>query len=141
MALIKFSTPPTLAGFFFCLASAEGAGLLFLPGGVSTAHKRLQRLFCRPCHQITAITPKPFTGLYRRISIDLTHSSARNTAATQAAYIPIEPRWRAYRQAQHLPPIPDTADTPDAVQGRAAAYYNNVYRGAPCYGSMPGEAA
>nr|DAV73103.1 MAG TPA: hypothetical protein [Caudoviricetes sp.] len=29
MALIKFSTPPTLAGLFFCLAPAEGAGLFF----------------------------------------------------------------------------------------------------------------
>lgn len=31
MALIKFSAPPTLAGLFFCLASVEGAGLLFCP--------------------------------------------------------------------------------------------------------------
>jgi hypothetical protein len=31
MALIKFSPPPTLAGLFFYLASAESAGLLFYP--------------------------------------------------------------------------------------------------------------
>lgn len=28
------STPPTLAGLFFCLASAEGAGLLFCPAAI-----------------------------------------------------------------------------------------------------------
>lgn len=27
------------------------------------------------------------------------------------------------------PPIPDTTATPDAAQDRAAAYYNNIYRG------------
>lgn len=31
MALIKFSTPAHAGGGFFCLASAEGAGLLFCP--------------------------------------------------------------------------------------------------------------
>ena len=29
------------AGLLFCLASAEGAGLFFLPGGVSATHKRV----------------------------------------------------------------------------------------------------
>nr|DAH46196.1 MAG TPA: hypothetical protein [Caudoviricetes sp.] len=76
----------------FCLASAEGAGLFFLPGGVSATHKRLQRLFCRPCNY-TAKTPKPFTGLRSGASVDLTYSSAYNTAATQAAYKPPAPRW------------------------------------------------
>nr|DAL93083.1 MAG TPA: hypothetical protein [Caudoviricetes sp.] len=34
-ALIPSGTPPTLAGLFFCLASAEGAGLLFCPAKCS----------------------------------------------------------------------------------------------------------
>lgn len=62
MALIKFSTPPTLAGFFFCLASAEGAGLLFLPGGVSAKHKRLQHSLYHPCKIIPPKHQKPLQG-------------------------------------------------------------------------------
>lgn len=67
-----------------------------------------------------------------------------NTADTQAAYTPPAPRWRAYRQAQHLQHIPDTTATPDAVQGCAATYYNKVYKGAAvrtCYRSISSGAA
>lgn len=96
---INNSYPAHVAGFFFCLASAEGAGLFFLPGGVSATHKRLQLLFCYRCKNYTAPTPKASTGLYSSVSVDLTHSRAHNTAATQAAYAPPAPRWRAYRQA------------------------------------------
>ena len=39
-----------------------------------------------------------FTGLFR----DLPHSSAHNTADTQAFYAPSATRWRAYCQALHL---------------------------------------
>lgn len=99
-----------MAGFFFCLASANGAGLLFLPENVSITHKRLQRLFCCPCNY-TLPTPKPFTGLYSGVSVNLTHSNAHNTADTQAAYAPLAPRRTLYRPAQ--PP-----------------YYNKVYKGA-----------
>ena len=90
------------AGLFFCLASAEGAGLFFLPGGVSATHKRLQRLFFRPCNY-TAKTSKAFAGLYNGVSVDLPHSSAHNTADTQAAYAPLAPRRTLYKSAQ--PPI------------------------------------
>ena len=80
---LPISAPPTLAGLFFCLASAEGAGLFFLPGGVSASHNRLRMSFCRQCNY-TVTTLKPFTGLYSGFSIDLTRSSAHNTAAAQA---------------------------------------------------------
>lgn len=66
MALIKFSTPPTLAGLFFCLASSDGAGLFFLPGGVSATRKRLQRLFRRFAlfhrTQYRSHTSRPYTA-------------------------------------------------------------------------------
>ena len=124
----KHPTRPVMTGFFFCLASTRCRAFI-LPGGVSATHKRSQQIFCYQCNY-TAKTSKAFTGLYRGISVNLTHSSAHNTAATQAAYAPLAPRWRAYRQAQHLQKYPDTAATPDAVQGRATAYYNKVYKGA-----------
>lgn len=41
-----------MAGLFFCLASAEGAGLFFLPGGVQAKYKRLQHVLCSPCRVI-----------------------------------------------------------------------------------------
>lgn len=113
-----------MAELFLCLASAEDAGLLFLPVGVSATHKRLQWLFCRQCNY-TAKAPKPFTGRYSGISVDLPYSSAHNTAATQAAYTPPAPHRTLYRSAQ--PP-----------------YYNKVYKSAgvrPCYESMPDSAA
>lgn len=50
----------------------------------------------------TATEPKPFTELCSGVSADFTHSSAHNTAVTQAAYAPPATHWRAYRQALHL---------------------------------------
>lgn len=41
-----------------------------------------------------------------------------NTADTQATYTPPAPRWRAYRQAQHLQHIPDTTATPGHCAGQ-----------------------
>ena len=112
-----------MAGLFFCLASAEGAGLLFFPGGVSATRKRLQLLFCP--------TPKASTGLYSSVSVNLTHSSAHNTANTQAAYTPPAPRWRAYHQTLHPHRYQIPAPHRDAIQASTAAYYNKVYKGAP----------
>ena len=132
---------PLRRGFSFALYR-HGAGLFFLPDSVSATHKRLQRLFCRPCNY-TATETKPFTELCSGFSVNLTHSSAHNTIDTQAAYTPPAQHRRAYRQAQHLQHIPDTTATPDAVQVSAAPYYNKVYKGAkvcPCCGSMPGSA-
>ena len=114
-----------MAGLFFCLALTQ------------------RRLFCYQCNY-PAITLKTFTWLCRGISVDLPYSITHNTAAAQAAYTPSAPRWRAYRQAQHLQHIPDTTATPDAVQGCAATYYNKVYKGAAvrtCYRSISGGAA
>nr|DAE79523.1 MAG TPA: hypothetical protein [Caudoviricetes sp.] len=91
-----------------------------LPYCNTTPYKHLQWPLCRQCNY-TASTAKPFTGLYRGFSVDLPYFSAHNTAATQAAYIPPAPRWRAYRQAQHLHRCPDTTATPDAVQVNTAA--------------------
>lgn len=131
---------PRWRGFSFAL-HRHGAGLFFLPGGVSASHNRLRLSFCRQCNYTTT-TPKPFTGLYRGFSVDLPHSSAHNTAGAQAAYTPPAPRWRAYRQALHFHRYQTPPPNRDTVQGRAAAYYNKVYiRVRSCYGFMPDSAA
>ena len=110
---------------------------------ISATHKRLQWLFCRPCNYTTK-TSKAFTGLYSGFSVDLPHSSARNTAATQAAYIPPAQRWSTHTRPDALHRYPDTTATQGRCTGSAAAYYNNVYKGAAvrtCYRFMPSGAA
>lgn len=98
-----------MAGLFFCLASDTVQGFYF----AQTQYSHTQAFtaaFCCPCNY-TDTTSKAFAGLYRGFSVDLTYSSAHNTADTQAAYIPPPPRRMLYRLTQ-LP------------------YYNKVYKGA-----------
>lgn len=92
---------PAPAGLFFCLASAEGAGLLFLPGGASATHKRLHRVLCCQCNY-TAHAAKQRTGLYSGFSCDCTLSTSHDNRPTQAAIIPPAPRWRAYTRPDAL---------------------------------------
>lgn len=135
-------TPPTPAGLFFCLASAEGAGLLFLPDGVQATYKRLQHVLCSPCSYITHAA-KQRTGLYSGFSIDLTRSSAHNTAITQDDYAPSAPRWRA-SQRRSTSSIYQTPPRRTLHRSAQPPYYNNVYKSAavrPCYRSMPSGAA
>ena len=113
-----------MAGLFFCLASSEGAGLLFCPAAIQP-NTSVYSAFCAVHAVYTTSAAKQRAGLYGGISCDLTHSTTCDTRPTQAAIIPPVPRRTLYRPAQ--PP-----------------YYNKVYKGArvrPCYGSMPNSAA
>lgn len=93
--------------------------------------------FCVVHAKFTTSDAKSFTGLCRSFSGYLPHfapvirlrillccTSCKALEDIQASAAP--------------PPIPDTTATPDAAQDRAAAYYNNIYRGVcrmrPCYG-------
>lgn len=97
--LTLYFTLPTLAGLFFCLASAEGAGLLFC-SSVIQPHASIYSAFCAVHASYTTHATKQRTGLYRGVSVDLPHSSAHNTAATQANYAPPAPRRTLYKSAQ-----------------------------------------
>jgi hypothetical protein len=77
-----------MQGFSFCQMAHEPLTSIY--SGLSAVHaiirqKRQNRL-------------QGFTGAF---SVDLHHSSARNTAVTQAAYTQPAPRRRTYRQALH----------------------------------------
>ncbi len=85
--------------------------------------------FCVVHAKFTTSDAKSFTGLCRSFSGYLPHfapvirlrillccTSCKALEDIQASAAP--------------PPIPDTTATPDAAQDRAAAYYNNIYRGA-----------
>ena len=137
------STPPTLAGLFFCLASAEGAGLLFLPCSNTATNKRLQRVLHRQC-SYTANAAKQCTELCRVFSCDCTRSTAHDTKPTQAAIIPPAPRWsvsqrRNTSSAYQIQPPRRTLRRPAQppiiimyIRGQGCAAY---------YGSMPDGAA
>ena len=90
-------------------------------------YKRLQRVFRRPCNY-TAHAAKQRTGLYKRFSCDLPHSTTYNTRPTQAAIIPPAPRWSVSQRpdALHRYQIP----APRRTLHRSAQppYYNKVYK-------------
>ena len=140
MALIKFSPPPTLAGLFFCLASAEGAGLLFCPFAIHP-HTSVYNGFLYHPWLYTANAVKPRTGLCRRFSCDLSHSTAADTRPTQAAIIPPAPRLSVSqrRSTSSTYQIPTTRRTLySSAQPPIIIRYIMVR---PCRGSMPDSAA
>lgn len=85
-----------MAGLFFCLASAEGAGLLFCPAAIQP-HTSVYSAFCAVNAVYTAHTTKQRTGLYSGVSCYLPHPTAADTRPTQADIIPPAPRWSASR--------------------------------------------
>lgn len=119
-AKFNIYTPPAWAGFFFCLASAKGAGLLFFPCCNAAPYKRLQRVLFRKCNY-TAHAIKQRTGLYKGFSCDLTHSTAHDTRPIQQAIAPLAPRWSVSQHPNALQRILDTTTTPDAIQASTAA--------------------
>ena len=97
-----------VAGLFFCLASAEGAGLLFCPAAIQP-YTGVYSVFCSVNASYTAHAAKQHTGLYRGFSRDLPHSIAANNRPTQAAIIPPVQRWsvsqhRSTSSACQIPP-------------------------------------
>lgn len=126
-SILRVGTPPNIATLLIMysdlLAHQPRSGGAFLLPCIDTVqgfYFALQRIshaqaftaaFIPSMQFYTTKTSKSFTGLYSGFSVDLPHSSARNTAATQAAYAPLAPRRTLYSSAQ--PP-----------------YYNNVYKGA-----------
>lgn len=59
------STPPTLAGLFFCLASDEGAGLLFCPAAIQH-HTSGYNTACATLERLTAPGRTPALNRYQR---------------------------------------------------------------------------
>lgn len=121
-------TPPTLAGLFFCLASAEGAGLLFCPVAIQQ-HTSVYSAFCA-VHAIIPPTQQNnaqgFAGAFPVICPILMPQYQTDTSGYNAVCDTLE----RITAPQHIQRIPDTTATPDAVQLSTAAYYNKVYNGA-----------
>lgn len=132
-----------MAGLFFCLAPAEGAGLLFCPAAIQL-HASLYSAFFAVNAVYTAHVSKQRTGICSGVSVDCAYLTITDTRPTKAAIIPPATRWSTYTRPDglHRYQIP----TPRRTLYRSAQppYYNKVYKGAevrPCYRSMPDSAA
>ena len=111
-----------MAGFFFCLASAEGAGLFFCPAKIQP-NTSVYSAFCSVHASYTTHATKQCTRLYRRFS----------------GYLPCFAAivWRCI---QLYRTVCATMDARTLCRPAQPPYYNKVYKGAavrPCYGSMP----
>lgn len=132
-----------MAGLFFCLASAEGAGLLFCPATIQP-HTSVYSAFCAIHAVYTAHAVKQRTGFYRRIPCYLPCFAVavwRCIRLYRTVYTTLE----RITAPQHLQRVPDTTATP----GRCTAQHSRpiiirYIRGAavcPCYGSVPDSVA
>lgn len=118
-----------MAGFFFCLASAEGAGLLFLPCCNTSPYKHLQCPLFRSCNY-TALTQNAFTGLYRCFS---SHSTCFDAVVWRCILLCCTVcKALESTQTNAAPPAYTRYQTPRRTLYRSAQplYYNNVYKGA-----------
>lgn len=117
-----------MTGLFFCLASAEGAGLLFCPAAMQQ-NTSVYSGFCPVHASYTANTAKQRTGLYRRFSCGLSHFTAADARPAQAAIYHLR-HARAYHSAV-APPTRARYHSRAGTLDRSAQppYYNKVYKG------------
>ena len=119
-----------MAGLFFCLASAEGAGLLFCPAEIQP-HTSVYSAFCAVNATYTTHATKQRAGLCSGFSCDCARSTAHDTRPTQTAIISPAPRWSAHTRpdALHRYQIPTPRRT--LYRSVQTAYYNKVYKSVP----------
>lgn len=131
----KHSTRSVMAGLFFCLASAEGVGLLFCHFAIQP-HTSVYSGLCSVHANYTAHATKQRTGLYSGFSCNYVYSTVHDTRPTQADIMPLAPRWRAYTRPDALNRYQIPPPRRNTAQVCTAAYYNKVYKGAtdrrPC---------
>lgn len=95
----------------------------------ATPYNRLQLVLYYKC-SYTAHATKQCTGLYRRFSCDLPHSTAYNTRPTQAAIIPSAPRWSVSQRRNTSSAYQIPAPHRTLYRPAQPPYYNKVYKGA-----------
>lgn len=131
-----------MAGLFFCLASAEGAG--FFCSAAIQPHTSVYSGFYSVHAVYTTHATKQRTGLYRGIFCDCTNSTASNTRLAQAAITSPATRWNTSQRRNTSSAYQIPAPRRTLHSSAQTAYYNNVYKGAEvpaCYRSMPDGAA
>lgn len=132
-----------MAGLFFCLASTEGAGLLFCPDTIQP-RTSVYSVFCRVNANYTVNATKQRAGLYSGLSCDCARSTAHDTRPARADIIPSATRWSAYtrpdalnrsRYNRHAETLHRPAQPPIIIR------YIRGCKGAPCCEFMPDRAA
>lgn len=130
-----------MAGLFFCIASAEGAGLLFCPAAIRPHASVYSGFLYHPC-SYTDHAAKQRTGLYRGFSDDCTRSTARKYQTNTSGYNAVCATLERITAPQHLQRIPDTRRNAGRYTGQHSRPIIIRYiRAYPCYGSMPDSAA
>lgn len=137
------STPPTLAGLFFCLAPAEGAGLLFFPAAIQP-NTSVYRAFCA-VHATIPHTAQNvaqgFTGSFPAIYPFNRQQYQTGTGGYNTSSATPERITAPKRPA----PIPDTrrraGRCTDQHSRHTIIRYIRMQWRAACYGSMPDGAA
>ena len=99
-----------MAGFFFCLAFAEGAGLLFCPDAIQP-YTSVYKVFCRVNAIYTSHATKQRTRLYSGLSRDCTRSTAHNTKTGTGGYNTACDTLEGIHAPGRVYPIPDTTAT------------------------------
>ena len=116
-----------MAGLFFCLTSAEGAGLFFCPAAIQP-HTSVYSVFCAVnAANYTANATKQHTRLCRLFSGDCARSTAHDNRPAQAAITPPVPRWSVSQRPDglHRYQIPPPRRT--LYRSAQPPYYNKVY--------------
>ena len=119
-----------MTGLFFCLASAEDAGLLFCSATIQP-HTNVYSTFCAcPCNfnsQHSKTAHKALQWLFLRLC-PLNHPRYQtDTNGYNTTYDTLE----HVTAAQRLQHVPDTSRHAETLHSSAqTAYYNNVYKGA-----------
>ena len=135
LRLLILTTNPSkpghdVAGLFFCLASAEGAGLLFCPAAIQP-NTSVYSVFCAVNANYTAHAIKRHTGLCSGISGYLPYSTATDNRPIQAVIIPHTPRWSVSQRRSASSEYQIPAPRRTLYRTAQPPYYNKVYKSAP----------
>lgn len=104
-----------------------------MPRCNATPYKLLQRVFAPFMQSYTAHAAKQRTGLYRGFSCNYARSTARDTRPTQAAIIPLAPRWSVSQRRNTSSEYQIPAPRRTLYRTAQPPYYNKVYKGAAAH--------
>lgn len=129
-----------MAGLFFCLASAEGAGLLFCPAVIqprANVYNGLYSVHAKLYHPRHKTAHRALRGLFQLFDV-----FCRCRVAGASSYTaPPAPRWSVSQRRNISSVCQIPAPRWTLYRPAQPPYYNKVYKARSCYGSMPASAA
>lgn len=122
------STPPTLAGLFFCLASAECAGLLFCPATIHP-HTSVYSVFCA-VHATILHTAKNSAQGFADAFQAICRIFPLFCGCAFCYIAPSAPRWSVSQRLYGIHRYQIPAPRRTLYRTAQPPYYNKVYKGA-----------